>query len=883
MKLSLKLLLVIFAALFISGCVRSVCRGPSIIEEGSGGVGRCVSAICQQNIDPGCEFYFPGEKGLCPGNLVCDSSCTCSPLFQDNDDDVYCIDLSDNESTSCNEKPKDCDDQNSKINPGAAEVCDNIDNNCDGQVDEDGICANYLYICKDSEPNIAEAGCLRPWCTCAVDDTECSNPGRRILGCTVPQLRLENLAVGVQDAYAYFCNPNDGSCENASLFAEGDFKICNSTESLCEDGEDNDCDGNIDSVDEDCFSCQPGECRLIDQQWCDDTGNLISENYCQQCSGLDASCQGEAEPCDAGERSCGSGCLPGACDISANKVCNENGYWASAGYEAQCSVNDSEFSTTSCTPGACDTEADKTCLSDLGPDWTANLFCGDDRTCGDTYDSECNAACAANSCDVSSNTFCTSSEAWSTSGYCSQCGFTDADCGILACEEGTCDYSSHKYCEGGLWVDASVDEYCSVCGNAQDPLHFCSCAPVSSNETNCGDFSDDDCDGNVDCSDSDCDPNSAICLSPPCQSGDTRNCGLSVGLCSQGTQTCSGGQWDACAGSEGPFAEICNSFDDDCDGSTDENCGSCQTGETRICGTEAGQCSGGLQECNEQGFWSICFGTSYVNPGLEVCDGMDNDCDGETDEGCSCQAEQTQACGNDIGECEMGMQSCANGQWGTCTGGKGEFPEVCDDTKDNDCDGSTDDEDGDCQASASLTATCYDSIKNQDESDVDCGGVCDPCNEVSCNDRKKNGDEDGLDCGGSDCPLCKDQKEINEIMNEEVCGDKVCEGDEDISCPGDCKPVDEEKGADIFNVIFVILLVLSLLGGVWWFLKKKGTGLGKGISLGKSEEKKAEQMQQPRMQQSMTRPQVRPKFGKSLEEKRLEQSMKEAEQLFKKK
>ncbi|NNF34899.1 MAG: T9SS type A sorting domain-containing protein [Saprospiraceae bacterium] len=48
--------------------------------------------------------------------------------------------------------------------------------------------------------------------------------------------------------------------------------------------------------------------------------------------------------------------------------------------------------------------------------------------------------------------------------------------------------------------------------------------------------------------------------------------------------------------------------------------------------------------------------------------------------------------------------------------------------------------------------TCDDGIQNQDETGVDCGGVCPAC--PTCTDGIQNGDEEGIDCGGSDCAPC---------------------------------------------------------------------------------------------------------------------------------
>lgn len=72
--------------------------------------------------------------------------------------------------------------------------------------------------------------------------------------------------------------------------------------------------------------------------------------------------------------------------------------------------------------------------------------------------------------------------------------------------------------------------------------------------------------------------------------------------------------------------------------------------------------------------------------------------------------------------------------------------------------------------------TCMDNVKNQNESDVDCGGKCSPCADTAgcivaadcqskvcqgnvcqaptCADGVQNGDETGLDCGGTACPPC---------------------------------------------------------------------------------------------------------------------------------
>ncbi|MGM0574647.1 MAG: formylglycine-generating enzyme family protein [Myxococcota bacterium] len=132
--------------------------------------------------------------------------------------------------------------------------------------------------------------------------------------------------------------------------------------------------------------------------------------------------------------------------------------------------------------------------------------------------------------------------------------------------------------------------------------------------------------------------------------------------------------------------ETCNGVDDDCDGETDED-----FPEVGIaCGT--GACDGGVIECLPEGGSVRCStmpGGSDDRGGEEVCDGLDNDCNGETDEDAGCAA-----CGGPGTACPTSFcpseGTCVLGLDGPLTGQEvwippGPFYMGCNEALDGDC------------------------------------------------------------------------------------------------------------------------------------------------------------------------------------------------------
>jgi hypothetical protein len=165
-----------------------------------------------------------------------------------------------------------------------------------------------------------------------------------------------------------------------------------------------------------------------------------------------------------------------------------------------------------------------------------------------------------------------------------------------------------------------------------------------------------------------------------------------AGVCRYGGRTCTFDGWTECIGAVGPSEEICDGLDNNCNTTIDETfpeqhqlCGFIEDADYGV-----GVCTPGVMKCDNGGVY--CDG--HIGPSEEVCDGLDNNCDGSVDEGvanttaivCYDGPSGTMA----IGECRAGVRYCTDGGFDVpCDGQVLPVEEICDD-KDNDCDGEVD-------------------------------------------------------------------------------------------------------------------------------------------------------------------------------------------------
>jgi len=501
----------------------------------------------------------------------------------------------------------DCDDEDPEVHPGADEVCDGKDNNCDQlldegyDVDDDGV-TTCGGDCDDDDPDVSpdvseECDGADNNCDGLVDEGFVDADGDGVPGC----LDCDDDDASNFPGNPEICDLADNNCDDQvdELFADddGDTYVCNDCNEsaatvypgappVCDEHLDNDCDGATDpneaDVDGDGDSPCDGDCAPADPAQNVNDGDGDGVTTCSappDCDDGDASnFPGNTEACDGVDNDC-DGVPESTADLDGDGVttclgdCDDTNAAIAPGLAESCDGLDNDCNGT-VDDGFADADGDGSASCVDCDDTEAAALPGGVEVC-DAIDNDCNS--------LVDEGFDTDGDGVTTCGPDGQPGTADDDCN---------DSSGAVYPGASDQCDGIIDHDCD---GTPDPLQ-----------------ADDDGDGLSECA-GDCDDTDGA-INPNDADGD-------------GYDSCTGGDCDDTDAAISPAGtELCNAVDDDCDGDLDNGFDTDDDGYLDGDNTDcAAAWPSGSLDCDDA--------DPDVFPGAaDVCDGVpDNDCDNSPD------------------------------------------------------------------------------------------------------------------------------------------------------------------------------------------------------------------------------------------------------------
>ncbi|MBY0370919.1 hypothetical protein K2X33_09550 [bacterium] len=391
------------------------------------------------------NILFPGAGENCSDAI--DNNCD---FLVDCADPICGVDVDgDSYRSFANGCGSDCNDNNATAYPGATELFDTVDNDCDGFIDEgldqDG--DGYADIAQGGNDCDDSDGTVHPGagenCNSGFIDEDCDGqPGCGDTDCAYDGDH-DNYGVG-----AAVC-VGTGDCDDTNATVNsGAPEIC--------DGVDNDCDGQTDEL---CDGDGDGYITVaMGGNDCDDTHSDVHPGGAENCiDGRDNDCDGQADCSD-------SDCLhdnDGDGSYAGDSSCNPQ----------DCNDASASFPTTEVCDGVdndCDTVIDEGCDMD-GDNYTDHNQGGNDcddsiatinpgmtENCSNSTDENCNglADCADVQCfvDLDGDGYGTGDFACTANGANADCA--DWDPSIHPGQGETCFNGTDDNCDG------QVDEGC---------------------------------------------------------------------------------------------------------------------------------------------------------------------------------------------------------------------------------------------------------------------------------------------------------------------------------------------------------------------------------------------------------------------------------------